>query len=96
MNIKQFPLAAIVPAIDNNVAVTIHTSTNVSITNNLNVGGTITAGAPVVLSSYTTSTLNTIVSTATGSMVFVTDAPGGAQPCFFNGTSWKTVGGTTI
>ena len=51
---------------------------------------------PTVLYSYTTSTLHTIASTATGSMVFVTDAPGHAQPCFFNGTSWVTVVGTTI
>ena len=82
--------------IDSTTALTVHTSTNVSVTNNLNVGGTITAGAPFVLPSYATTTLNTIVSTATGSIVFVTNAPGGAQPCFFDGTSWKTVGGTTI
>lgn len=50
---------------------------------------------PFVLANYTTSTLNTIISTATGAMVFVTDVNGG-EPCFFNGTSWKSTSGTVI
>ena len=60
---------------------------------NLNVGGTITANAPFVLPSYTTSTLSTIVSPAIGSMVFVTNASGGAQPCYYDGSHWYTVNG---
>lgn len=51
---------------------------------------------PFVLGNYTVATLSTLSSTATGSMVFVFDAPGGGQPCFFNGTSWKTILGATI
>lgn len=58
--------------------------------------GTISVANPYVLSSYTTSTLNTIVSTQTGAMVFVSNAPGGAQPCYYVGAptnTWFTVNG---
>jgi hypothetical protein len=48
------------------------------------------------LASYTTSTLNTITSTATGVMVLITDLSGGALPCFYDGTDWKTMDGTII
>jgi hypothetical protein len=27
--------------------------------------------------------------------VFVTNAPGGAQPCYYDGTHWYTVNGRT-
>jgi hypothetical protein len=81
-----------------------------SITQDANVGGKVITGEGVqfpdgtvqtsaipVLPSYTTAQLATNFSTtATGTFVFVTNAPGGAQPCYFNGTSWKTVAGTTI
>jgi hypothetical protein len=40
--------------------------------------------------------LNTITSTATGVMVLVTDLVGGALPCFYDGTNWKTMAGTVI
>ena len=51
---------------------------------------------PVVLVNYTTSTLRTIGSTATGAIALVTNLPSGALPCFFDGTSWKTFAGTVI
>jgi hypothetical protein len=51
---------------------------------------------PVVLANYTTSTLRTIGSTATGAIALVTNLPSGALPCFFDGTSWKTFAGTVI
>lgn len=57
--------------------------------------GTIDMMNPFVLSNYTTSTLSNIESTSTGAMVFVTNAPGGAQPCYFDGTAWYTVNGRT-
>lgn len=60
---------------------------------NLHVGGSITSNSVVVLKSFTTSTLSTIVSPAVGSMVFVTDAPGGAQPVYYDGSNWFTVNG---
>lgn len=58
--------------------------------------GTINVANPYVLSTYSTSTLNTIVSTQTGAMVFVTNAPGGAQPCYYVGAptnTWFTING---
>lgn len=58
--------------------------------------GTVSVANPYVLSSYTTATLNTIVSTQTGAMVFVSNAPGGAQPCYYVGAptnTWFTVNG---
>jgi hypothetical protein len=55
--------------------------------------GNITANAPFVLPSYTTAGLSTIPSPVVGSMVFVTDATGGAQPCYYAGTHWYTVNG---
>lgn len=45
----------------------------------------------VLMPSYTTATLATITPTNTGTMVFVTDAPGGSQPCYFDGSFWYTV-----
>lgn len=85
------------------LVISVATATNsvqgtVKIGNNLSISNTgiVSVSNPFVLPSYATTTLNTIVSTATGSMVFVTDAPGGAQPCFFDGAVWKTVSGTTI
>jgi hypothetical protein len=61
----------------------------------LKAAGNITTNAPFVLPSYTMSTLSTIVSPVAGSMVFVTDATGGAQPCYYAGTHWYTVNGRT-
>lgn len=58
--------------------------------------GTLNVANPYVLSNYTTATLNTIVSTQTGAMVFVSNAPGGAQPCYYVGAptnTWFTVNG---
>jgi hypothetical protein len=52
--------------------------------------------ADLTLPLYTTSTLNTIVSTATGAMVLVTDLVGGSLPCFYDGADWKTFTGTII
>lgn len=58
--------------------------------------GTVSVSNPYVLSNYTTATLNTIVSTQTGAMVFVSDSPGGAQPCYYVGAptnTWFTING---
>jgi hypothetical protein len=70
----------------------------VKVGNNLHADGdgTLSVSNPYVLSSYTTATLNTIVSTQTGAMVYVSNAPGGAQPCYFVGAptnTWFTVNG---
>lgn len=59
----------------------------------LYVGGSISSDSVFVLKPFTTSTLATIVSPAVGSMVFVTDAPGGAQPAYYDGSNWFTVDG---
>ena len=70
-------------------------SGGVAVGGDLNVGGSVTALHPFVLPSYTTSTLATINPLTTGSFVFVTDASGGAQPCYYDGTYWYTVNGRT-
>lgn len=51
---------------------------------------------PFVLPSYSSSELPTLVNVSTGTMVLVTNAPGGAQPCFYNGSSWYTVNGLSL
>jgi hypothetical protein len=61
----------------------------------LKAAGNITANAPFVLPSYTISTLSTIPAPVVGSMVFVTDATGGAQPCYYVSGHWYTVNGRT-
>lgn len=48
-----------------------------------------------VLPNYTTSTLATLTQVATGTLVLVINAPGGAQPCFYNGENWLTINGLT-
>jgi hypothetical protein len=48
-----------------------------------------------ILPSYTISSLSTFSPATAGAMVFVTNAPGGAQPCFYDGTNWFTVNGRT-
>jgi hypothetical protein len=58
--------------------------------------GSILVSAIPTLPLYTTSTLNTIGSTATGAMILVTDLVGGSLPCFYDGTDWKTFAGTII
>jgi len=62
---------------------------------NLKAAGNITTNAPFVLPSYTTAGLSGIASPVVGSMVFVTDATGGAQPCYYVGGHWYTVNGRT-
>jgi hypothetical protein len=93
----------------NFTSATLATSSNLEVAGNATVNGSLTVNADItfadgtVLTSaiptlplYTTSTLNTIVSTATGAMVLVTDLVGGSLPCFYDGTDWKTFTGTII
>jgi hypothetical protein len=61
---------------------------------NLKATGQITANAPFVLTTATTAQLSTIGGiTQRGAMVYVIDATGGAQPCFYDGTHWFTMNG---
>jgi len=63
---------------------------------NLRAVGQITVNVPFVLTTATTSTLTSLNGiTQRGAMVFVTDANGGAQPCYFDGVHWYTVNGRT-
>ena len=63
---------------------------------NLKAVGQITVNAPFVLTTATTSTLTSLSGiTQRGAMVFVTDASGGAQPCYYDGIHWYTVNGRT-
>jgi hypothetical protein len=62
----------------------------------LKAAGQITVNAPFVLTTATTAQLTTIGGiTQRGAMVYVLDATGGAQPCYFNGINWFTVNGRT-
>jgi hypothetical protein len=62
----------------------------------LKAAGQITVNAPFVLTTATTAQLTTIGGTTQrGAMVYVIDATGGAQPCYFSGTNWFTVNGRT-
>lgn len=67
----------------------------VKIGNGLAIDGNASVRVTNVLPSYTTSTLSTATPLTAGLMVFVTDAPGGAQPCFYDGSNWFTVNGRT-
>jgi hypothetical protein len=61
---------------------------------NLKAAGQITVNAPFVLTTSTIAGLSAIGPiTQRGAMVFVTDATGGAQPCYYDGSSWYTVNG---
>ena len=51
-----------------------------------------TSPTQLVLTSYTTGTLAALTAT-TGTMVFVINAIGGAQPCYYDGVHWYTVNG---
>jgi hypothetical protein len=62
----------------------------IGIGKDLHVGGAIYSNKPFVLPTFTQATLRTIANTQTGSMVFVSDAPFGGQPCYFNGNTWFT------
>jgi hypothetical protein len=60
----------------------------------LKAAGIITTNAPFVLPSYnSTTTLAALVGIPVGATVFVTNAPGGAQPCYFDGVHWYTFNG---
>ena len=58
----------------------------------LAIDGNASLSVTNVLPSYTTSTLSSAIA---GTIVFVTDAPGGSQPCFYDGTNWYTINGRT-
>jgi len=54
--------------------------------------GQITVNAPFVLTTSTTANLGALSAiTQVGAFVYVTDASGGAQPCFYDGTNWRQV-----
>ena len=57
---------------------------------NLKAAGQITVNRPFVLTTATTSQLAALgATTQRGAMVYVTDASGGAQPAFYDGTNWR-------
>ena len=63
---------------------------------NLKAVGQITVNTPFVLTTSTLANLSSLSGgTQQGAMVFVTDATGGAQPCYFDGTHWYTVNSRT-
>lgn len=53
--------------------------------------GTLNVANPFVLSQYSTATLKTIVSTATGAMIWCTDFQGFGQPIYYDGINWYTM-----
>ena len=82
----------------NTLTVTSVGAANITSANDLNLksAGQITVNAPFVLTTSTTAGLGAIGAiTQRGAMVFVIDATGGAQPCYYDGTRWYTVNGRT-
>lgn len=67
-------------------------TSNISSTNSLNLQAAkqITVNAPLVLTTSTVAGLG-VLSTITqaGAIIFVTDAPGGPQPVFYDGFDWR-------
>ena len=61
----------------------------------LKAAGNVLSMSPFILKNYITSQLPAISAPPVGTMVFVTDAVGGAQPCYYDGTHWYTVNGRT-
>jgi hypothetical protein len=63
---------------------------------NLKATGQITTNAPFVLTTSTTAGLSSLGGiTQRGALVYVIDATGGAQPCFYDGSHWFTMSGRT-
>jgi hypothetical protein len=63
---------------------------------NLRAVGQVTVNAPFVLTTSTMANLASLSGiTQAGAMVYVTDATGGAQPCYYTGANWYTVNGRT-
>lgn len=58
----------------------------------LNVNGYAKSFSQFILPVYSTSTL-AVLSTATGGVVFLENAPGGSQPVYYDGTGWFTFDG---
>jgi hypothetical protein len=57
---------------------------------NFKAVGQITVNKPFVLTTATTSQLVALgATTQRGAMIYVIDAAGGAQPCFYDGTNWR-------
>jgi hypothetical protein len=57
---------------------------------NFKAVGQITVNKPFVLTTATTAQLSVLgATTQRGAMVYVIDAAGGAQPCFYDGTNWR-------
>jgi len=82
----------------NTLTVTSVGAANITSANDLNLksAGQITVNSPFVLTASTTAGLSAIGPiTQQGAMVFVIDATGGAQPCYYDGVHWYTVNGRT-
>jgi hypothetical protein len=57
---------------------------------NFRAAGQITVNKPFVLTTATTAQLSALgATTQRGAMLYVIDASGGAQPCFYDGTNWR-------
>jgi hypothetical protein len=57
---------------------------------NFRAVGQITVNKPFVLTTATTAQLSALgATTQRGAMLYVIDAAGGAQPCFYDGTNWR-------
>lgn len=64
---------------------------------NLRAVGHITVNRPFVLTTATTAQLPALgLTTRQGAMVYVIDAAGGAQPCFYDGVGWRLFTDRTV
>jgi len=83
---------------ENSVEISTATSTStgvVKIGSGIAITGDGTISVPYILPSYTTSTVHSISPALAGALVFVSNAPGGGQPCYYDGSHWYTINGRT-
>ena len=64
---------------------------------NLRAVGQITVNTPFVLTTATTAQLSVLgATTQQGGIVYVVDAAGGGQPCFFDRSNWRLFTDRTV
>jgi phospholipase/lecithinase/hemolysin len=64
---------------------------------NLRAVGQITVNSPFVLTTATTAQLSALGAiTRQGAILYVVDAAGGGQPCFYDGANWRLFTDRTV
>ena len=96
LNVAATEITGLQNTISSLSTATTSTLGGVIIGDGLSIDGTGVISVPYILPTYTTSTLNTVIGLTAGSVVYVSDAPGGSAPCFYDGTHWYSMGRSQI